>query len=91
MHYENEILPFAKTQEQPKFIIGSECTNCCGKNYLSIKGLDDILEDGECVVCSSETKVFNSFIARQVIQKYGYRTSVYFEIKQKFIKDMEQR
>ena len=87
--YENEILPFAKAQENLTFITGSECINCCGKNYLSIKGLDNILEDGKCIVCSKETKVFNSFIARQVIQKYGFGINDYFNIKQKFINDME--
>ena len=87
--YGNEILPFAKAQENLTFITGSECINCCGKNYLSIKGLDNILEDGKCIVCSKETKVFNSFIARQVIQKYGFGINGYFNIKQKFINDMQ--
>ena len=35
--YGNEILPFAKAQENLTFITGSECINCCGKNYLSIR------------------------------------------------------
>lgn len=85
--YANDILPFAKAQENLTFITGNECINCCGKNHLSIKGLSEILEDGKCISCNKETKVFIPFIARQVIQKYGFGTNEYFKIKQIFVND----
>ena len=32
--YANDILPFAKAQENLTFITGNECINCCGKNHF---------------------------------------------------------
>lgn len=89
--YKNDTFPYVAAQDKRirKLLISNECITCCGPNYLAIKELGVIIEDGICISCNTETKVFNTYVARHVLQKYNFSAQDYFKVKDLLIKDIE--
>jgi hypothetical protein len=84
--YKSEILPWGKANP---LTIRNECIGCCPE-YLGIKKLEEILEDGLCDCCKKEKRVFNLYVAKQVIARFGYGTTYYIKMKDIFLKDMKK-
>lgn len=85
--YKNEILPFAILNPSVKFY---ECLDCVTSNYLGIKIFDKILEVGECSSCGKVKPVFNPYVAKQVILRYGMSDVEYFKIKDQLFEDINK-
>ena len=89
--YRSDIFPYVVAQDKRirKLLISNECIACCTQNYLAIKELSVIIEDGICISCNTETKVFNTYVARRILQKYNFSAQDYFKVKDLLIKDIE--